>query len=111
MPQVKICGITNLKDAGIAIDAGADFLGFICYPKSSRYVAPARIAGILSDLRSFGFTQDRPLSAHLRTVGVFVNESLKSIRQILAQTGLDLAQLHGGESPQVLKQLNGRAFK
>ncbi len=103
MTQVKICGITNLEDARIAVDAGADFLGFICYPKSPRYVTPGQIAAILSDLR--------PLSSDLRTVGVFVNEPLESIQQILDQTGLDLAQLHGGEPPEVVKQLDGRAFK
>ena len=95
--------MTNLEDARVAIAAGADFLGFICYPPSPRYVTPDQIAGVLSDLR--------PLSSDFRAVGVFVDEPLASVQQILAQTGLDLAQLHGGESPAVLKQLDGRAFK
>lgn len=103
MTIVKICGITNLEDARVAIAAGADFLGFICYPKSPRYIPPAEIAAIQSELRNPNFA--------IRTVGVFVNEPLESLRQILDETGLDLAQLHGGESPQVLEQLNGRAFK
>ncbi len=100
MTIVKICGITNLEDALVAIDAGADFLGFICYPPSPRYLPPGKIAEILSNIQY-------PIS----TVGVFVNESLESVRKILKDTGLDLAQVHGEESAEFVKQLDGRAFK
>ena len=100
MTFVKICGITNLEDALFAIDAGADFLGFICYPPSPRYLTPDRIAEILGNIHY-------PIT----TVGVFVNESLESVRQVLADTGLDLAQIHGDESPKYVEQLDRRAFK
>ena len=103
MTYVKICGITNLADANAALDAGADLLGFICYPQSPRYFPPDRIAKIVSSI------QWSVVSG--RTVGVFVNELPAMVQQILLQTGLDLAQLHGGESPAVVKQLSGRAFK
>jgi len=100
MTIVKICGITNLEDALVATDAGADFLGFICYPPSPRYLAPDRIAEILGNIHY-------PIT----TIGVFVNESLESVRQVLTDTGLDLAQIHGDEPPKYVEQLDGRAFK
>lgn len=103
MTQVKICGITNIADAEAALAAGADLLGFICYPKSPRYVTPAQIESIVSSIRF-------PVSS-FRTVGVFVNESAQSVAQILDASGLALAQLHGGESPEFVKQFDGRAFK
>lgn len=48
---VKICGLTNLDDARVAVEAGADLLGFIFYPKSPRYVAPETVATIVRTLR------------------------------------------------------------
>src|SRR5687768_14058246 len=62
--KVKICGLTNLADAQVALDAGADFLGFILYAKSPRYIAPAQLAQLLAEL---------DLPSHVQTVGVFVN--------------------------------------
>lgn len=100
---VKICGITHLDDALMAVEAGADLLGFICYPKSPRYIPPVDIAAILAAMHSS--------QARIRTVGVFVNESLANVRHILQQTGLDLAQLHGDEPPAFVQELAGRAFK
>ena len=102
MTQVKICGITSLTDAQVAVDAGADMVGFVCYPKSPRYISPQAIADILAHLR-------RP--PECRAVGVFVNESAENIRRILETTGLDLAQLHGDEPPVILERLERRGFK
>jgi phosphoribosylanthranilate isomerase len=105
--QVKICGLTNVEDALVAIEAGADLLGFILYPKSPRYVEPERLGEILRELRqSLRTTQQLP-----RTVGVFVNEPLEQMAALLEQIGLDYAQLHGNEAPAVLRRLPGRAFK
>lgn len=123
--QVKICGITNLADAQVAVDAGADLLGFIFYPKSPRYVEPAIVAQIIRELRlSEIHSDDRthqppithhpsPPTTHHRPafVGVFVTASLDHIQGVIAQTGLDYAQLHGDEAPQLVTALNGRAFK
>ncbi len=107
MTLVKICGLTTLADAQAALDAGADLLGFICYPNSPRYLPPARIAALLTALQpSLRNTQHAT-----RTIGVFVDESLETIQRLLAETGLDLAQLHGSEPPVVLERLQGRAFK
>jgi phosphoribosylanthranilate isomerase len=101
--RVKICGLTNLADAQSAVDAGADFLGFILYPKSPRYVAPATVAQIIQTLQ---------LPTRLpQTVGVFVNTPVAEIIHLLETTGLDLAQLHGDESEADLAQLAGRGYK
>jgi phosphoribosylanthranilate isomerase len=100
--KVKICGLTNITDAQVAVDAGADFLGFILYAKSPRYVAPEQIAQILTRLA---------LPSHVQTVGVFVNTPIDDVITILDQTALDLAQLHGEEPEGALATLAGRGFK
>lgn len=99
---VKICGLTNLEDAQVAVDAGADLLGFIFHPKSPRYVEPQRAGEILAALA---------LSPHVQTVGVFVNRPIAEVMTILDQTGLSLAQLHGDESVGDLAALQGRGYK
>jgi len=112
MTQVKICGLTRLEDALAAVAAGADYLGFIFYPPSPRAIAPQAAAALAAQLRAADrFTRpDRP-----RLVGVFVNESPAAIATVLAQCGLDLAQLSGDEPPEVVTDpaspLFGRAYK
>ncbi|HQY93175.1 phosphoribosylanthranilate isomerase [Caldilinea sp.] len=104
MPVVKICGTTSLDDAFVAIEAGADLLGFILYPKSPRYVMPSAVAHIVAQLRA---TVRKPPEL----VGVFVNETPATVLAVLEQTGLDLAQLHGDEPAANFRDLAGRAFK
>ncbi len=104
MTIVKICGLTNLEDALVAAEAGADLLGFILYPKSPRYVAPEKIAEIVAGVRA-------AFAASPRCVGVFVNESSAQVLDMLEQTTLDLAQLHGDESAAEVAALRGRGFK
>jgi len=103
--RVKICGLTNLDDARCAAAAGADFLGFILYPKSPRYIAPEQIAAIAEAIRG-EFGPSAP-----RCVGVFVNESPEHVQACLDTASLDLAQLHGDEPPEVIQRLHPRAFK
>jgi phosphoribosylanthranilate isomerase len=116
--HVKICGITNLEDARVASEAGADLLGFILYPKSPRFVEPAVIGKILREIQGIGEigesgleTTANPAIRRPKTVGVFVNEPVERILTILDQTGLDYAQLHSDEPPAILTQLRGRAFR
>jgi len=103
--RVKICGLTNLDDARCAARAGADFLGFILYAKSPRFLAPEQIAAITRAIRhEFGASAPR-------CVGVFVNEPMSQVQAWLDAASLDLAQLHGNECPDEVLQLQPRAFK
>ncbi len=103
MVVVKICGITNVEDACVAIEAGADMLGFIFYPPSPRYVTPEHAREIVLAIRDSRFA--------IRAVGVFVNESLAHIRPVMETASLDLAQLHGSESVEMVRELGARAYK
>jgi phosphoribosylanthranilate isomerase len=101
--KVKVCGITNLEDAQAAIDAGADMLGFNFYRKSVRYAEPAAARSIVTQIRSGARVP--------RLVGVFVNSPLLEVQSILREVDLDLAQLHGDESIEMIAQLSGCGYK
>jgi phosphoribosylanthranilate isomerase len=105
--KVKICGITNLEDAIIAAEAGADYLGFIFYPPSKRSIEAANAKEIVAKLRQ---EPECPL-----LIGVFVNETAETIALILEECGLDFAQLSGEEVPSLVADnrspLFGRAYK
>lgn len=94
MTQVKICGITHIDDAQVAIDAGADMLGFIFYPPSPRYVTPEQAQAIVAQV-----------PPGVLTIGVFVNEPLETITQVAQTSGVQMVQLHGTESPALCQQL------
>ncbi len=102
MTKIKICGIKTVTDALAVLDAGADLIGFNFYLKSPRYIDVGRCRDIMSVMRKYG---------HITYVGVFVNTSLAEIRATMETCGLNLAQLHGDETSEMLKSLNGRAFK
>ena len=99
MVKVKICGITNYDDAAMAADLGADALGFI-FASSPRKTDADRALEIIKKLPPF-----------VKSVGVFVNDNLKKINDIIEYCGLDIIQLHGDESPEVCKRLMPRTIK
>lgn len=98
--KVKICGITNSDDALAAVRAGADALGFVFYKGSSRYVTAEVVRRIMASLPPF-----------VMPVGVFVNEDIKVVRDLMDSCGLALAQLHGDESAAYCEQLGRPVFK
>lgn len=89
MTFVKICGITRDQDARAALDAGADAIGFVFWPKSPRFIEPARAAAIVAAM-------PRPCVS----VGVFVNQPGDHVNAVAAQVGLSAVQLHGDETPE-----------
>ena len=99
MVRVKICGITNEKDALAAVARGADALGFIFAP-SPRMVIPERAKQIIEKLPPW-----------ITAVGVFVNEKPAKIMQIASYCNIDWAQLHGEESPEECRQLTLKVIK
>ena len=98
MFQVKICGITNAEDARLASAAGADAIGLNFYAKSRRYVDPRsaqQIAAAAGDA--------------VKIVGLFVNSSADEIKAIRDVVPLDIIQLHGDETPELLAEIEEAA--
>ncbi len=97
---VKVCGLTNPEDGVLAVEAGADAVGFVFYPMSPRRVDVSRAAEIARELP--------PLVAR---VGVFVDATRDEMARTAEEVGLDLLQLHGDEPPEALEGLPRRALK
>lgn len=93
MVKIKCCGMTNLIDCRAAIDLGADYIGFVFYKKSARYIAPETVSGIMERIRG-----------EIRTVGVFVEEPEEQVERIMSFCGLDYAQVYS-MSTQVEKRI------
>lgn len=92
--KIKICGITNLDDLCWVVEHRADFAGFNFYPHSPRYVT----ADFAADMLAY-----KPCD--ILKVGVFVNESVETIRAIVEQCALDIIQLHGDEDAETAETL------
>lgn len=91
MTWIKICGITNLEDALVAAEAGADALGFVFYDKSPRNVSPESAREI-----------SRELSGKMERVGVFVNRDEDTLCDLADEAALTAIQMHGdNEDPRV----------
>jgi phosphoribosylanthranilate isomerase len=97
---VKVCGITSAEDAALAAEAGADAVGFVFWPMSSRRVDVEKAARI-----------SRGLPPLVLRVGVFVDAPPEEMRRVADQVGLDLVQLHGDEPPEALDGVPRRALK
>jgi len=94
MTWIKICGITNREDAHAAVNAGANALGFVFYEKSPRRVSVETAKAIIADL---------PLK--VEKIGVFVNESVERVQEIVTEAGLTAVQLHGEENAEFSRSL------
>jgi phosphoribosylanthranilate isomerase len=91
---VKICGIKSKEAAIAAAEAGADFIGFV-FAESKRRLSPEQAAEI-----------GRVIPAHVKKVGVFVNESPSVIEEIAGTAGLDVIQLHGDETKEFQEKIS-----
>jgi phosphoribosylanthranilate isomerase len=95
--RIKICGMTRLADAHCAVAAGVDALGFILYAKSPRCIEPQTARDIIGQLPPF-----------VDAVGVFVDEDLERVAELVTYCRLGYVQLHGTESPAYCRQLADR---
>jgi len=91
--KLKVCGLTKLNQIQELIDLKVDFLGFIFYEKSPRYVQNYLSLKKIAEI------------PHFKKVGVFVNESIKGIVEIASEAQLDFIQLHGDEDEKYIKLL------
>lgn len=98
--KIKICGLKEQTHVEVAVQAGADYLGFIFVPSSPRYISPEKVADI---------TKNVPKS--IKKVGVFVNPTIVEIERIQKIASLDLIQLHGVESKQLIKNISQPVIK
>jgi phosphoribosylanthranilate isomerase len=98
--KIKICGTTNLDDALLAVELGADALGFIFYPKSPRYVKVQDAANICNSLPPF-----------VAKVGVFVDELEYEIEKALHECLLNALQFHGDEPPGFCQKFAAKSIK
>ncbi len=98
-PKVKICGITNIEDALVAVEAGADALGFVFYEKSPRFITVQEAAAIVVQLPPF-----------VERVGLFVNKTPMEADIACAEAGMSLAQIHFDVDESYLHALRTKAL-
>ena len=94
--EVKICGLTRREDVEAAVEAGADYVGFVLADFSPRHVTPEQLAVLTRDL-----------PRHVKKVGVFVNAAKEFIFSTVKTGSLDVVQLHGEESAEFARSLRG----
>ena len=97
IPQVKICGLTRVEQALQCVALGADAIGCVFYPKSPRHLTDDRAGEICS-----------AVADRVKTVGVFVNETFSSIMNHVERCHLSTVQLHGQESPELVRRLRNQ---
>jgi phosphoribosylanthranilate isomerase len=98
--RVKICGLTQAEDAALAVELGADAVGFIFWPKSPRVTT-------IANVRAIG----RSLPGFVTRVGVFVNAPPDEVAATAAEAGLDAVQLHGDEDVAQYAGISARLIK
>ncbi len=91
MIRVKICGLGNSADACAAAEAGADFIGMVFVPERHRRITPDDAKDIVNAVRAL----DTP-APHM--VGLFADQPLEEVNEVVAHCGLDAVQLCGQES-------------
>ena len=100
MTKIKFCGLRTLEDIDAANKILPEYVGFVFAPKSKRYVAPAQAIELRNAL-------DKKITA----VGVFVDEKVSTVAELLNAGTIDAAQLHGSETDDYIKNLRGLTGK
>lgn len=100
MTRVKICGLTRLEDALGAAEWGADALGFVFAPRSKRRADPNEVARFIAELPPF-----------VTLVGVFQDQPLSEVSEIMRKCRLHVAQLHGLEDERYIEELGMPVLK
>ena len=98
--KVKVCGMRNPENIRQVAALQPDFMGFIFYEGSKRFVGDAISPSLLAEL-----------PASIQKIGVFVNETTEAIKERVQTYGLDLVQLHGRETPRQCKELQEAGIK
>ena len=105
---IKVCGMRHPDNIRAVSQLPIDYMGFIFYPKSSRYVGMASSAtGLLPDIADKAISDlgDTTVSGYINKVGVFVNASAQDIITHVVNFRLDAIQLHGSETPTLIRNL------
>ena len=89
----KFCGITNVKDALNAQDAGCDAMGFVFVESSKRYISIDKCKSIINEV-----------SPMVTIVALFANNTEHEIRNVLEQCDIHIIQFHGNETPEFCQQ-------
>ncbi len=105
MTQLKICGLRNPADALVAVESGADFLGMNFVPGVRRQITPERALEITAAVRA------KPGSKDPRLVGLFANQPLDDVNDIVRRCGLDMVQLCGDEPPEYWARVEADVIK
>lgn len=93
--RIKICGITSIEDAHLAVEAGADAIGLVFYPPSPRAIQLETARQICDAMPAF-----------VTKVALFVNPSTEMVKEVIETTQIDLLQFHGDESPEFCAQFS-----
>ncbi|MBP5159617.1 MAG: hypothetical protein ILP10_04895, partial [Lachnospiraceae bacterium] len=100
MTKIKLCGLGRAADIAAANSIGPEFIGFVFAKKSRRYVSPEVAEGLKSLLRE-----------DIMAVGVFVDEDISVVKDLLDRGVIDVAQLHGAEDEVYIKRLKDETGK
>lgn len=92
--RIKICGVTRPRDAAAAARAGADAMGMVFYPKARRCISVERAREILREVPAF-----------VTPVGLFVDQDVEEVKRTAGALGLGHVQLHGHETPEMVREL------
>ena len=94
MTKIKLCGLSGIEEIEAANELKPEYIGFVFAPESRRYVKPETAAEL-----------KKQLSGEIQAAGVFVNESVEKIVELLDDHIIDIAQLHGDEDEDYIKRL------